>query len=439
MDQDKVFLQWNHKRKPTWNKAGSCQKLQTVFPNANKKATLTYEPNADAYNQLLLGSDHQVMAWLLDNGFQQSFDCIYIDPPYLSDTKYYAQVKIETERGIQQVKQQVFHDAGYRHMSVYLQHLYQTLEMIKQLLSDRGSLFVHLDWHSSHYVKVIMDEVFTPRRFINEIVWCYGGGSGSRRHFHRKHDVILWYSRKEDYIFNPQHRPYSPGTLQRGLTKVKGDRYKLDSKGALLQDWWIDIPKVLSPTAGNNWKYPTQKPVELLGRIIRSSTLENSLVGDFYAGSGTTGEACESLGRRWVISDNSSYSIQTSLHRLIRSNSCPFVIGTMQPKPAEGGMLAIKTEIMPQLFGSELTVTLQSYQPHDNRPASLSWIDFWELGWVKEDIYISMAQALPIKRGQNVPLSLTVRIDANQQENLTVQAWDIQGGMIRLPLVSPNT
>lgn len=436
MNKDEVFLQWTNKRKPTWE-ASCCQKMQTVFPHANKTAALTNPPTADVYNQLLLGNDHQVMAWLLDNGFQQSFDCIYIDPPYLSDTKYYAQVKIETESGMQQVKQQVFHDAGYRQMSVYLQHLYQTVTMLKELLSDRGSLFVHLDWHASHYVKVILDEVFSPQRFINEIVWCYGGGSGSRRHFHRKHDVILWYSRGEDYIFNPQHRPYSPGTLQRGLTKVKGDRYKLDSRGALLQDWWNDIPKVLSPTAENNWKYPTQKPVELLERIIRGATLENSLVGDFYAGSGTTGEACERLGRRWVISDNNLYSIQTSLHRLTRNNSCPFIIGTMQTPPAAKGLLSVKTQVVPGLWGSELTVILQSYQPGDSRPASLSWVDFWELGWIKEDhSFISIAQALPIKRGQKAPLNLTVRMDEGPWENLAVQAWDIQGGLVRLPLDS---
>lgn len=284
-----------------------------------------------------------------------------------------------------------------------------------------------------------MDEVFGARRFINEIVWCYGGGSGARRHFHRKHDVILWYSRGEDYIFNPQHRPYSPGTLQRGLTKVKGDRYKLDSRGALLQDWWVDIPKILSPTAENNWKFPTQKPVELLERIIKTSTLENSLVGDFYAGSGTTAEACENLGRRWVISDNQVYSIQTSLHRLVRNNSRPFIIGNLQSPPGAKGQLSVETRIEPQLWGCDLTVVLQSYQPNDIRQSSLSWIDFWELGWVKDGAFFSTVQVLPRKRGQSIPVSLTVRIDEGQWEDLMVQAWDIQGGPVMVPVKSVNT
>ncbi|HAA08652.1 MAG: DNA methyltransferase [Syntrophomonadaceae bacterium] len=438
MQHDEVFLQWTNKKKPTWD-TNHCQNLQTVFPNANNTAPLINEPTDDVKNQMLLGNDHQVMAWLLANGFQQSFDCIYIDPPYLSDTQYYAQVKIETENGTQQVKQPVFHDSGYRHRSAYLQNLYQTIAMAKELLSAQGSLFVHLDWHSSHYIKIIMDEVFGARRFINEIVWCYGGGSGARRHFHRKHDVILWYSRGEDYIFNPQHRPYSPGTLQRGLTKVKGDRYKLDSRGALLQDWWVDIPKILSPTAENNWKFPTQKPVELLERIIKTSTLENSLVGDFYAGSGTTAEACENLGRRWVISDNQVYSIQTSLHRLVRNNSRPFIIGNLQSPPGAKGQLSVETRIEPQLWGCDLTVVLQSYQPNDIRQSSLSWIDFWELGWVKDGAFFSTVQVLPRKRGQSIPVSLTVRIDEGQWEDLMVQAWDIQGGPVMVPVKSVNT
>jgi len=437
MNQNEVYLQWTGKRKPHWD-SGDCQILQTTWPHPNQTLTFSHRSRPEISNQLLIGTDHQVMAWLLANGYQQSFDCIYLDPPYLSDNKYYAQLKIEIDSGVESIKQQVFHDDGYRDQSAYLQHLYQTASMARELLSEQGSLFAHLDWHSSHYVKVMLDEIFTPHRFINEIVWCYGGGSGTRSHFHRKHDVILWYSRGADYIFNPQYRPYSPGTLQRGLTRVKGDRYKLDSRGALLQDWWSDIPKILSPTAVNNWKFPTQKPVELLERIIKSATLESSLVGDFYAGSGTTAEACERLGRPWVISDNNIYAIQTSLHRLVRSNSNSFVLGTVNGEPDVKGKLWVKTEIIPQLFGNEYTVTLQSYQPDDRRAASLSWLDFWELGWMEENRFISMVQAVPVKRGQDLPLTLTFRIDQTQTtqlHNLVVQAWDIQGGLVRQPLV----
>ncbi|HQA08170.1 MAG TPA: site-specific DNA-methyltransferase [Syntrophomonadaceae bacterium] len=433
MNQDDIVLYWRGKRQPD-EKTYNHRIRQVVFPQVSENSLQNSLVDVD--NQLCLGTDHQVMAWLLDNGYEQSFDCIYIDPPYLTDSDYYAQIKIDTPGGAQQVKQRVFRDNGYRNLSSYLQHIYESVAMIKQLLSEQGSLFVHLDYHSSHYVKIILDEVFSPQRFVNEIVWCYGGGSGTRRHFHRKHDVIFWYSRGADYIFNPQYRPYSPGTIQRGLTKVKGDRYKLDSRGALLQDWWIDIPKILSPTAGNNWKFPTQKPVELVQRIIQASTMENSLVGDFYCGSGTSAEACENLGRRWIMSDNSMYAIQTSIHRLIKNNSRPFMISTTQPDTSPPGQLSIITECNSHLFGHEFTITLQSYQPRDGRPPGLAWIDFWEIGWLKGQHFMSLLQVIPAKRGQMVPLQLTLKLD-DINKPLVVQVWDIQGGPVKLPLTLP--
>lgn len=430
MNRDDIVLYWSGKKQPE-QVSYDYQKRQTVFPQVSENTL--QEPLTDVNNQLWLGTDHQVMAWLLDNGYQQSFDCIYIDPPYLTDSDYYAQIKMDTSNGTQQVKQRVFRDNGYRDLSSYLQHIYETAAMTKQLLSEQGSLFVHLDYHSSHYVKIILDEIFSPRRFVNEIVWCYGGGSGTRRHFHRKHDVIFWYSRGADYIFNPQYRPYSPGTLQRGLTKVKGDRYKLDSRGALLQDWWSDIPKILSPTAGSNWKFPTQKPVELVQRILQSASLEDSLVGDFYCGSGTTGEACENLGRRWVMSDSSVYAVQTAMHRLVKNNSRPFSFNSAQTGPDQPGQLSVTADYKPQLFGDELTITLQSYQPGDGRPPSLAWIDFWEIGWLDGQEFKSLLQVIPAKRGQRVPAEFTLKADGISKP-LVVQAWDIKGGPVRMSL-----
>lgn len=384
----------------------------------------------------LFGDNFENLSKLL-NTFGPCVDLVYIDPPF--NTNQIFSVSGGRNNTISRSNDGEVAYSDLMQRDEYIEFIRERLILIRELLTEKGSIYLHIDNKIGHYIKIIMDEVFGARRFINEIVWCYGGGSGARRHFHRKHDVILWYSRGEDYIFNPQHRPYSPGTLQRGLTKVKGDRYKLDSRGALLQDWWVDIPKILSPTAENNWKFPTQKPVELLERIIETSTLENSLVGDFYAGSGTTAEACENLGRRWVISDNQVYSIQTSLHRLVRNNSRPFIIGNLQSPPGAKGQLSVETRIEPQLWGCDLTVVLQSYQPNDIRQSSLSWIDFWELGWVKDGAFFSTVQVLPRKRGQSIPVSLTVRIDEGQWEDLMVQAWDIQGGPVMVPVKSVNT
>lgn len=377
-------------------------------------------------NQIFFGQDSAILDWLLHNDFQRSFDCIYIDPPYLSDATYYAQTQIMTDQGTRSVKRPVFQDSGYNNLTDYLQHLHEICTMIKELLSEQGSLFVHLDYHSSHYVKVMLDQIFSPARFINEIVWCYGGGSGSRRHFHRKHDVILWYSRGADHIFNPQYRPYTQGTLERGLTRVKGDRYHLDERGALLQDWWTDIPKILSPTARDNWKFPTQKPVELLQRIIAAATMEGSLVGDFYAGSGTTGEACEKLGRDWIMGDNNDYAIQTMTHRLIRNHSQAFGMKAAHPSPRNEADVKLLVDSNEQRF----TVKICDYALDDE--SGPGWIDFWELGRQDEGMFISFAQSIPVKRGRPVPDTITLA--APYPDKLILRIWDIRGGCTIMPL-----
>lgn len=421
-----IELRWHGKASPSHVDC-HYETLQIVVPGRPFPAQAPAAARPD--NRLLYGQDLQVMTWLLHNGYGGRFDCIYLDPPYLSHTGYHAQMQIKTDQGDYWLKRPVFRDAGYGQLADYLQNMYLALSLVKPLLSERGSVFVHLDWHASHYVKILLDEIFTPERFINEIVWCYGGGSNARRHFHRKHDVILWYSRGPDYIFHPQHRPYTPGTLQRGLTRVKGDRYRLDDQGAFLQDWWIDIPKILSPTALDNWKFPTQKPVQLLERILLSSTEEGSLVGDFYAGSGTMAEACEKLGRKWVVGDGSDYAIQTSVHRLLRNHSRPFELGSLQGRYPRAGNITARCI---RSGDGQTMVRLENYQPGENRSEGLFWIDFWELGWMEKEVFFSVVSGLPKKRAFPVPTRMTVA--ATKAQNWVVQVWDINGGNTLLHL-----
>jgi DNA modification methylase len=165
----------------------------------------------------------------------------------------------------------------------------------------------------------ILDEVFGASSQRNQIAWCYGGGSAPKGYYHKKHDNIFWYSKSGEWIFNKQYRPYSEGTLQRGLTAVKGDQYKLDEKGATLDDWWHgkEVQKILSPTAYENLKYPTQKPEGLINRIITGHSNEGDLVADFFCGSGTTAAVAEKLGRKWITSDLGKFAIHTTRKRMI--------------------------------------------------------------------------------------------------------------------------
>ena len=200
----------------------------------------------------------------------------------------------------------------------YLRWLYPRLAFMKELLSDNGSIFLHLDWHICHYVKLFMDGIFGKDKFRNEIVWCYGGGGAPKNYYPKKHDNIFWYSKSNFWIFNKQYRPYTEGTLQRGLTTVKGSNYQLHEEGAGLDDWWADnrVQKILSPTAYENLKYTTQKPEGLLKRIIFGHSNENSIVADFFAGSGTTGAVAEKLGRRWIMCDSNPKAIKIIEERM---------------------------------------------------------------------------------------------------------------------------
>ena len=174
---------------------------------------------------------------------------------------------------------------------------------MKRVLKDTGSIYLHCDPTASHYLKELMDSIFGKKNFINEIIWCYASGGVSRKYFGKKHDTIFMYSKSKSYKFNTQYRPYSEGTLQRGLTDYKkkmNKKYELKKEGAVMNDWWTDIAPLLSPTMYERTGYPTQKPLALYGRIIEASSNKGDIVFDPFAGCATTCVAAEKLGRKWV-------------------------------------------------------------------------------------------------------------------------------------------
>lgn len=194
---------------------------------------------------------------------------------------------------------------------------------MKRLLKPTGSIYVHLDWHAVHYVKVEMDKIFGYNNFINEIAWCYTGPRKSNRAFAKKHDTILLYSKGKDYIFNEQRVPHKSGVHNKGQVfgsfKEPENRIKdeLESKGKLLEDWWSDIwstDRYRSELVG----YPTQKPKALLERLIKTSTNENSVVADFFAGGGTSAVVAQELNRRWLVTDISRIAVEITKGRVLK-------------------------------------------------------------------------------------------------------------------------
>lgn len=391
-------------------------------------------------NTFIRGDNLTVLSSLLQQGYGGKIDLIYIDPPYLSSQDYTSKIIVGSGTDKQTLARSAFQDVWANSLDAYLDQLYPRLLLMKELLSESGSIFVHLDWHVSHYVKLLLDEIFSSQNFINEIVWCYGGGSGSKRHFHRKHDLIFWYARSSNYIFHPQYRPYSQGTIQRGLTKVKGDKYSLHEKGALMQDWWTDINKILSPTAQENLKFPTQKPKALLRRIIAAASDAGSLVADFYAGSGTTIEVCEEMGRNWIACDNSNLALQTSVKRLIQNKAQSFRIlkfdeNDLNPADQPGLSCKLHSEGLNERAVS-IVVSLESYHHSSENMGKLkshpdfgSFIDFWEIDLDHDGAVFSSDLQVLRKTGfdQEITMEINITVPKIPLHRIAVKVWDIFG------------
>ncbi len=218
-----------------------------------------------------------------------SIDLIYVDPPFFTGKE---------QRGRDAVS---FNDSWPGGLRDYLGWLVPRIEAMRALLKPSGSIYVHLDWHAVHYVKVEMDRIFGYNHFLNEIVWLYGLGGSSARYWPRKHDTILWYARERGQHFFEAARV--PATSQR----MKGRTKKAP-------DYW-DIP-ALNNMARERLGYPTQKPEALLERIVTSSAPDDGLVADFFCGAGTTLAVAARTNRRWFGCDESAEAVEITRNRL---------------------------------------------------------------------------------------------------------------------------
>ena len=256
-----------------------------------------------------------------------SIDLIYIDPPFCSGGEYNVIWGDNNEL-------RSFTDIWEGGLDGYLIWLNARLYEMKRLLKPTGSIYVHCDWHASHYIKVEMDKIFGHDNFRNEIVWGYAPqGRHPAFGFHRKHDVILYHSRGSTPTFNPQYGEINPSTAQAyNRTDEDGRRYLevrnrstgrtyrsyLDkNKGRPVADWWTDINSRGTSYSSREWiGYPTQKPEALLERIIEASSNEGDVVADFFIGGGTTAAVAQRLGRRFIACDQSRVAIAVTAERL---------------------------------------------------------------------------------------------------------------------------
>jgi DNA modification methylase len=229
----------------------------------------------------------------------ETVDLIYIDPPFFSGKKYECVFNDEPRW---------FHDT-WAGMDDYMLMMEEVLRNCHRLLKPTGSIYVHLDWHAVHYVKVKMDTIFGYGNFRNEIAWCYRKWSVAQSQFARNHDTILFYTKSDKNTFNTLHVPLSESTLKRWKGKKQNKTAGTDGKlvdagasgkseGSAMPDWW-EVP-VIAPVAKERLGYPTQKPEALLERIIKASSDKDDIVLDPMCGCGTCVAVAKRLGRDFI-------------------------------------------------------------------------------------------------------------------------------------------
>ncbi len=310
------------------------------------------DENEEWKNRLIYGDNILVMQGLLAGdsasgleSMRGKIDLIYIDPPFDSKADYRTKITLPNVNLNQKptvIEQFAYADTWKDGTVSYLKMIYPRLALMRELLSEKGSIYVHIDWHVGHYVKILLDDIFGKDNFRNEIMWCYTGPSNSKKWFPRKHDVIFWYGKTDNAIFNFTDIKIPYKKMNTGKTSgiFKGD-YQLDEDGKIPESWWTDITNV-GRIQSELLNYATQKPEKLLERIIKASSNENSIVADFFGGSGTTASVAEKLGRRWISSDIGKPSIMVQRKRLIDNEVKPFLyqsIGDYQKEAFESSKL----------------------------------------------------------------------------------------------------
>lgn len=276
--------------------------------------------NKDAkwFNKLFWGDNLQVLSHLLKD-FRGKINLIYIDPPFDSKADYVKKVKIRGEK-VDGVQQSLIEEKQYTDMwdkDEYLQFMYERLLLMKELLAETGSIYLHCDWHKNSYLRLIMDEVFGVDNFLNEIIWHYASGGVGYESFARKHDNLLLYSKTKNRTLNLNDVKVE--RTEKSLARAqnpKGARITLDNTLKLPDDVW-NI-QILNPQEKERLDYPTQKPEALLEKVIKASSNKGDIVLDCFVGSGTTCAVAQKLGRKWIGCDINMGAIQTSAKRMVQ-------------------------------------------------------------------------------------------------------------------------
>ena len=385
-----VRLEWDGKPQQVERLSLPFQTVETINESRATRerdagSLLRTEPNRSDRNQLIWGDNKLVMSSLLRD-FAGQVKLVYIDPPFDTGADFAMRVQVGDARFVKEpsiLEEHAYRDTWGAGVDSYLSMMYSRIVLIYELLADDGSMYLHCAPTVSHLLKAVCDEVFGGQNFRNQIVWRRANAHNDPKRFGRISDVLLYYGKSDQVIWNEQHSEYreeyfkshfkrdenaryyrtvpldaprhgdgSPNLIYEwhgkwpapsrtwAIQRSRMDEYERDGRlrytksgtptllqyadempGVPLQDLWTDIPPV-NPQAHERLGYPTQKPEALLERVIRGSSNPGDLVADFFVGSGTTVAVAEKLGRRWIGCDLGRFAMHTTRKRLLNIPDC---------------------------------------------------------------------------------------------------------------------
>ncbi len=394
-------LNWSSKSKSI-PQGGKLQTDAILYPFGGEDSSQHLE------NRLILGDNLRVMNALLPE-YEGKINLIYADPPFFTNKGYAARIgRGEDSRKPENWQlAEGYHDE-WSDMGSYLDMLYPRLMLMYKLLSPSGSLYLHLDWHANSYARLLLDEIFGYENLRNEIIWTYHGPSPIRSAFNRKHDMILFYSKSNQYTFNvDQVRiPYSENTVVTFKSSKKAGFGKTPDleRGKVPEDWWY-FP-VVARLHNERTGYPTQKPESLMERIILASSNPGDWVADFFGGAGTTAAVASRLNRQFISSDTQARALHTTRSRLVLD------IQEKQKGKSAGFEHSFSVKIQ-----KEESVELPPFSsleelgikpPEVNNgvvtlpPDLISQVDYWEMDpdWDGEIFHSSFQAARPWRKGE---------------------------------------
>jgi site-specific DNA-methyltransferase (adenine-specific)/adenine-specific DNA-methyltransferase len=365
-DKREVELVWNGKTRDVCTTVLPFQTLEHV--DEPRKETKTQRELFDARgrqtqgwtNKLIWGDNKLILSSLKAGALRRQIEdagglkLIYIDPPFDVGADFSMDIEVGGETFHKEpnlLEQIAYRDTWGRGADSFISMIYERLILMRDLLAEDGSIYVHCDWRVNAFVRMVLDEVFGRNNFMAHIVWCYQTRQFPKSHWNRKHDDIIAFSKTNTHAFNWDVEgvlePYSESTIKKYKLKDENGYYRLSGrnlKGSPIRaakdvdpKWEITNPElvvrdylgkgfappdywrieIVNQSADERVDYPTQKPEALLERIIKASSNEGDLVADFFAGSGTTAAVAEKLGRKWIATDLGKFAIHTTRKRLI--------------------------------------------------------------------------------------------------------------------------